>query len=730
MGYQTMSILEAINKISTKQMYLPEIQRNFVWKENQIENLFDSIILGYPIGTFLFWKTTKAYINQTEQNIYNFICDYHERDAKTNSKEELPLLVDYENVYIVLDGQQRLSALYMALKGSIAYKMPKSWWRMDDAFPRKELYFDLDTDLAKKTTDDIVVQRFKFFKENSLPKNSSWFKVRSIFNFSDIGSLVSFAIECGLTKNQTNNLTKLYSCLNDKSGNSVINYYEIEEVQYDDVLSIFVRVNSSGTPLSKTDLLFSTIVSEWKGGRKEIEGLIKQMNKKGEFNFSVDFVMRGCLTLTDSPINLKIESFKKTNIQLVSHQWSKIKKAFLDLVEFLRKIGFNGEYITAYNALLPILYFLYRGGELSDDNIQGFKRFFIVAQIKSLFGVASNAAISDTRKVLQNINCSKTVFSLDIFKDVRLVGDRTFTVDESVIDMVFDYDIGSYTYMVLTLLYPELKYETVKFHQDHIHPYTGFDYNKIKKLGISRDTIALWQKMRNRLPNLQFLPGNENESKNKTPLSEWLAKGNCAPKFLPEEISYNLINFADFYEKRMILMRAKLREVLGITNNADEIIAEQTVAQNPTQNDPIIAVSAINETHEVGENKNAVASINNEENLRRELYQYQGASEYSVGLFLTLDKQIMKFSHDVVRHLEKNYVGYKVAKNFVRVKLRKEKLLVIFPNCHIEDLDDVKHICEDITLTERMDYANVAFEIASFEEMDYALSLIKQAYLH
>lgn len=567
MGYQVMSIKDAINKISMKQMYLPEIQRNFVWKEKQIEDLFDSIIMGYPIGTFLLWKTTTKNINDTKPNIYNFISDFHERDRKHNSKEATPLLVPHNHIYIVLDGQQRLSSLYMALKGSIAYKLPKCWWRVDGAFPKKELYFDLDTNLSKKVEDDEVIKRFKFMtdEERTAITDKLWFKARDVFNFLGNEDIVQFAISSQLSTIQIKNLTALYTKMNDNSGNSSINYYEIEEADYDDVLNIFVRVNSSGTPLSKTDLIFSSIVAVWKGGRDEIEDLIKHLNKQGEgFNFNTDFIIRACLALTDAPISMKIDSFKQSNISAIVSSWSKIKEAFNLLSKFLVNIGFSDAYIISYNALIPILYYLYKTQKLTDSNSREFKKYFIVAQIKNLFGVASNAAINDTRKVLQDLDLKKTPFSLDLFKDIRLTGDRNFKLTEDIFSTIFEYDLGAYTFMILSMLYPELKLSEIKWHQDHIHPYTGFDTRKIKPLNLDKDTISDWQKKRNKLPNLQLLEGSNNESKNDTPLVEWLEQGNKV-KYLPKDISYELNNFADFYHKRRQLMTDELRRILNIT---------------------------------------------------------------------------------------------------------------------------------------------------------------------
>ena len=59
MNYDTISIREIITMMNSKEIYLPEIQRDFVWKQEQVEKLFESVFVGYPIGTLLFWKTTK-----------------------------------------------------------------------------------------------------------------------------------------------------------------------------------------------------------------------------------------------------------------------------------------------------------------------------------------------------------------------------------------------------------------------------------------------------------------------------------------------------------------------------------------------------------------------------------------------------------------------------------------------------------------------------------------------
>lgn len=568
MGYRKLSIKEAVNYISEGRMFLPEIQRKFVWSEEQIENLFDSLLLGYPIGALLFWKTSKKILNNddTALNLYEFIRDYHERDNKDNKKAPWPITSDFESYYIVLDGQQRLSSLYIAIKGSLSRKLPRHWRRNDNSFPKKELYMNLTVDPYVKIMDDDETKRFKFLTTSEFEKAPrNWFKVKDIFKYDE--KSISKAKERCDNERARKNIDTLYAILTAGKEDCPLHFYEIDEADYDDVLNIFVRVNSSGTPLSKSDLLFSTIVSCWKGGREEIEKLINSMNGQGDkFAFGTDFVMRACLTLTDAPINLKINSFKRANVLKIQDNWEKIKTALLETTAFLVKCGFSDESITSYNALMPIAYYLYRGGQFTSENIAGFKKYFIIAQVKNIFGVASNTAINETRKALQNIeNFKKGKFSMELFKDVRLTGDMNFTITDDVIEKCFEYDKGPYTFMLLTLLYPEIKVDAAVFHQDHVHPYVGFENKSLKKKGFPMETIEKWQVLRNKLPNLQLLQGAVNESKNDLPLVDWLKEPGNTIKYMPEGVSPDIKDFDTFYEKRKELMKAELKNVLGYT---------------------------------------------------------------------------------------------------------------------------------------------------------------------
>lgn len=135
MAYESpLTIAEVIKDISASRYVLPSIQREFVWGTTQIERLFDSLMQGYPIGAFLFWEITKNHYG--DYHFYRFLDHYHERNSRHNPKANL---TGEDHIMAVLDGQQRLTSLYIGLKGSYAYKLPYKQWKNDDAFPKRKL---------------------------------------------------------------------------------------------------------------------------------------------------------------------------------------------------------------------------------------------------------------------------------------------------------------------------------------------------------------------------------------------------------------------------------------------------------------------------------------------------------------------------------------------------------------------------------------------------------------
>lgn len=566
--YIDMSAKEALKLAKDKYLLLPDIQREYVWSMEDIEKLFESIVDGYPIGSCIFWKTNKKTLNAEKPNLYFFLREFKREESKNEKASEV--FGEEGDYYIVLDGQQRITSLNIALYGSYTcYKGGRGRSKSDPKYwITRELYYNLDyykNEEDEEKDDENPPKRFSFLTKEDA-NNGNYYKVKNILAFDDDRALLRELIKAGYEEIIQNDLCRLFSRIHSSGSDGIVHYYCISENTYDEALDIFVRVNSTGRKLSKSDLLFSTLIDGWKEGKENIENTLKSANSKGDsFSFSRDYLMRLLLVLADAPTNLKIESFDKKTIQKIRDDWKNLSKTFINMVETLVSIGLSDGFLTSYNATMPIVYFIYKGGKINSEGAKKeIRKFLSISMAKRLFGVASNDALRSTRAALQSYDCKKNPFVLSIFDSVTLTGNRTFKVEETDIDYWLDnYTIGPNTYIILSLLYPTLKLSQESFHQDHCHPHVSFDDKPISSLGLSEETVREWQYKRNLLPNLQFLEGRENESKNKTPLKDWIADGNTI-KFLPSGVSLELKDFDDFFTERRKLIRGELIRIFNI----------------------------------------------------------------------------------------------------------------------------------------------------------------------
>ena len=182
-GFQNpITIKDAIDKIHSRQFLLPAIQRKFTWSSSQIEMLFDSILRGYPINSFMLWKISDSEI-KSGYKFYEFITSYREFFAENNKDIDTKGVPDFE---AVIDGQQRLTSLYIGLRGTYAYKMPRKWWKdTEECIPTRRLYLNLGAPV-KQQYDNQKAFDFRFLSKSDLEKFDSnqdgafWFEVGKI----------------------------------------------------------------------------------------------------------------------------------------------------------------------------------------------------------------------------------------------------------------------------------------------------------------------------------------------------------------------------------------------------------------------------------------------------------------------------------------------------------------------------------------------------------------------
>ena len=235
------TIEEALEKIQRNKYLLPAIQREFVWKSWQIEKLFDSLMNEYPIGSFLFWEVTST----KDFKFYEFIKKYDQRDDNHNKK--IPL-VDGDEIIAVLDGQQRLTALYIGLLGTYTEKLPYHRWDNPKAFPEKYLCLNLLDKDNKDIEEETSKYELKFCTKEEIEYKDgkkSWFKHNNILKYKTEGDILLEPLEmlkdCSdETKREAyKKLMQLFKIVN---RDKIINYYLEKENNLDKVLNIFLRV--------------------------------------------------------------------------------------------------------------------------------------------------------------------------------------------------------------------------------------------------------------------------------------------------------------------------------------------------------------------------------------------------------------------------------------------------------------------------------------------------------
>lgn len=598
MAYEKpISIKEAINSIQNQEYILPAIQREFVWNTKQMELLFDSIMRDYPISTFLFWKVKAENIEKFK--FYRFLPFYHQRDKKHNEPAELS---GDKDRFAILDGQQRLTSLYLGLKGSYAYKLSNYNWKSDHAFPKRYLYVNL----LNQAEDSELLYDFRFLSASELnkfnelyPDKYHWFKVGKILDFTDFPDIFKYIAEHSLmdtsiytqeqTKFASDSLSKLFQYFNQKE---LINFYLEKSDELDKVLHIFIRVNSGGTKLSYSDLLLSIATAQWKDkdARDIIHKFVDQINSIDPgFNVNKDLVLKSCLVLSDiKDIKFKVDNFSSENMALIESDWDDIAKALNLAIQLIASFGFNSKTLTAYNAIIPIAYFIKKnnfGDELLHssnqlENRKLLKEWLVRALLKRVFGGTPDNLYPTYRNIIsENLGQFPLQQLIDKYKGTN----KSLSFDEETIEHLLNTQYGSaFAYMLLSLLYP--LNHNYKFHQDHIHPKKYFKHRELIKLGIlDEDRRNQYMSSYNAIGNLQLIQETENLEKSATSFADWLSSNYRDDNlinyknmhFIPLNNDLTMETFLEFYESRRQTLKSKLLQVLNVTDK--QVVVEENV---------------------------------------------------------------------------------------------------------------------------------------------------------
>ena len=510
-----MSIVSILNQIRNDEIVLPATQRVFVWNENQIQKLLDSIMRGYSIGIILIWETYENI------DYRDFFSDYRADNLLTflnNSRQK--------RLRLVLDGQQRLQSLYIALYGTLEgknlYFDILSGKESDDISESKYLfYFGTDEDIAKWNAR---IQASLSEEERVADYAPEWYiKVTEIFKISasEKKNLArKLKQELTLSEEEADRLSTNFEKFDDAfyKQESILKASVIDEnLPHDnpdrkseaDILEMFVRVNTGGTKLERSDLIFSLLKLSWKESASAFPKFVKEINSGNDFDLDEDFVIRCLFVISNLGSKFDVTALrKKSDIENLKKNFQECCNAIRTTVDFIQQQCWcaSSDIIGNYYNLVPFVYYLFHTKKHVVPNSQVEhvrKAFFLFAFCKPFSRHADSRLrkfVNDHLKPLADQSDSTFPFE----NTVRWIGyyEKINNFDEDVLSR----NICLALHLVQGLSGGKVKYDRNMPEVDHIFPKAT-----LFEKGFNESEV-------NNFANLWILAQNKNRNKtNKHP---------------------------------------------------------------------------------------------------------------------------------------------------------------------------------------------------------------------
>lgn len=332
---------ELITDIAKGGLKLPEFQRGYVWTRDQVRTFVQSLYRGHPTGHLLIWHA------------------YGPVRTRGDTSEEPG------QTLLLLDGQQRLTTLYALIKGE-----PPPFYEGE------HLFFDL--------WFNVVDEEFSYFNKNLMEGSPVWFSVHEFLGkgmnqfLDDLPNLNPDQQELAQKSlSKLNNLDKIHAYTYQ------VDDLKDEKLALDEVVEIFNRVNSKGTPLSRADLAMAHICTFWPEARSIMRGFIKTMADHG-FPIEPAFLVRATSAVAGGSVNFDA-AFYQLSADAFQTAWPKVRAAFEYLVNVLRHDAYIDSLadLSSPIVLVPMLVYLARQGATFSDATErdAFLRWMYLANI-------------------------------------------------------------------------------------------------------------------------------------------------------------------------------------------------------------------------------------------------------------------------------------------------------------------------------------------------------------
>jgi hypothetical protein len=556
-----MSIISVLEKIKKREIVLPDIQRDFVWEENSIEKLFDSIMRSYPIGMVLLWDT---YADIQYRHFLESYPASRSYDFENNS--------DSKNLKIVLDGQQRLQSLFIALYGK---------------YNKKELYCDI---LSGREKDNFEEEKyvFKFYNESEVQKANTlkiqkdkseenerryFFKVKEVLSSSPKGRRTlknTISQDLTLSEDDTDRLELNIDLLSDviTRNENILKTTIIDENKpqdseerknVSDILEAFVRINTEGTRLTRSDLIFSMLKLNWKESATRLPEFVEQINEGNSFEVDTDFVIRCLFAVSELGTKFDVNLLRnKKNVEALKSSYSECCDSIRSTLDFVKEHCWieSSKLLGGLNNLVPFVYYLYH----TDNHMVPDSEVDNVRKSLYLFGFSTPfSRYGDSRLA---------TFIREEIKTKVAEGNQSFPLNDAVWRMWYWENIDKFG-PELVQRNPELMLHLVQHRKggrllytknmpqiDHIFP-----RSKLKELKFKDNEI-------NHFANFWILAKGKNQNKsNKDPKVYFKNVNNSELK--AAHINYKLLEYSkykEFLREREKLLLDDVKKKLDLKN--------------------------------------------------------------------------------------------------------------------------------------------------------------------
>ncbi|MFZ2462647.1 MAG: DUF262 domain-containing protein [Caldibacillus thermoamylovorans] len=557
---ESITIYEALQNIKDGKYVMPAFQRQYVWSMEQIEKLWDSILLDYPIATFLFWHVDDS--NVTWDTYFcSFLSEvtFDSRKQADSVNYELTSIDVKKTDTAILDGQQRLTSLFISLFGEAYIRPNYARRRTGDKIVTK-LLLELNKNKISVDEDEYNSKKFDIkFSEKIGRLSPTQFELKNILDekFQDETTREKTIEEAIVnvpadSKDYARNiLQKLYNKI---FVEKLVRYTKINDMKQDDALEMFVRFNSGGKALRKSEITMSILEAYWPSAKTEF-GKILVDSYSG---FGTDFIIRSALMLYGDVVKSNIN---KKIAEDLKNDWNLFKKALSNLESLLKEMKIDvSRFSSSWNVLLPIIYYIYYNPDYN-KNIKAVRAYLLRAIFFTYFQSGTTSKLQQMKSNINSFGYEITIEMLDQMNDLR--------VTDGKIEDVLNSEKGSRVAgEVLYYLNLEWTNKNFKYEQDHLHPENRF--NGSKPVSVTIEEWKRWRGMRNRLPNLHLLEGRSNGSKNDMRLIDYYNDMNDEQKeefykqaMIPQDVSLEIEDFEKFYEARKAILAEKIRELLG-----------------------------------------------------------------------------------------------------------------------------------------------------------------------